>query len=192
MSRPLLLHLRMGIDGYKIRDQQAVHFITFATVQWIDVFTRSDYVNIVIDSLAYCQQEKGLLVHSYCIMPNHLHLIISSPNNNLSGIIRDFKKFTSAKIIKAIEENNKESRRNWMLWIFKKAGENNERNNNYQSWQQDNHPIECSTEEILQTRMNYLHENPVRSGFVWKGEDYRYSSAVDYYTTGKGLLKINR
>ena len=55
----------MSVDGYKIRDQQAVHFITFATVQWIDVFTRSDYVNIVIDSIAYCQKEKGLLLHLY-------------------------------------------------------------------------------------------------------------------------------
>ena len=90
----------MGADGYKIRDQQAVHFITFATVQWIGVFTRSDYVNIVVDSIAYCQKEKGLLVHAYCIMPNHLHLIISAVNNNLSDIIRDFKKFTSAKILK--------------------------------------------------------------------------------------------
>ena len=79
-----------------------------------------------------------------------------------------------------------------MLWIFKKAGENNERNKSYQFWQQDNHPIECSTEEILQTRMNYLHENPVRAGFVWRAEDYRYSSAVDYYTTGKGLIEVNR
>ena len=92
-------------------------------------------------------------------MPNYLHLIISTPNNHLSEVIRDFKKFTSAKIIKAIEENTKESRRNWILWIFKKAGENNERNNCYQFWQQDNHPIECTTEEILQTRMHYLHEN---------------------------------
>ena len=80
----------MSVDGYKIRDQQAVHFITFATVQWIDVFTRSDYVNIVVDSIAYCQKEKGLLVHAYCIMPNHLNLIISAVNNNLSDIIRDF------------------------------------------------------------------------------------------------------
>ena len=92
----------MGLDGYKIRDQQAIHFITFATVQWIDVFTRSDYVNIIIDSLKYCRKEKGLHVHAYCIIPNHLHLIISTPNNHLSDVIRDFKKFTSAKIIKAI------------------------------------------------------------------------------------------
>ena len=68
-------------------------------------------------------------------MPNHLHLIISTVTNNLSDIIRDFKKFTSAKIINAIMENTKESRRNCMLWIFKKAGKNNECNNNYQFWQ---------------------------------------------------------
>ena len=59
-------------------------------------------------------------------------------------------------------------------------------------WQQDNHPIECSTEEILETRMNYLHENPVRAGFVWRAEDYQHSSAIDYYTTGKGLINIAR
>ena len=182
----------MGLDGYKIRDQQAMHFITFATVQWIDVFTRSDYVIILIESLAYCQKEKGLPVHAFCIMPNHLHLIVSAANSNLSDIIRDFKKFTSAKTLKAIEDNTKESRTNRMLWIFKKAGENNNRNTSYQFWQQENHPIECSTEDTLPTRMNYLDENPVRAGFVWKNEDYRYSSAVDYYTTRKGLLEINR
>ena len=125
-------------------------------------------------------------------MPNHLHVIISAVTNNLSDIIRDFKKFTFAKIINAIKENTKESRSNWMLYIFKKAGENNERNNNYQFWKQDNHPIECSTEEILRTRMDYLHENPVRAGFVWRAEDYSCSSAMDYYSTGKGLLNINK
>ena len=79
-----------------------------------------------------------------------------------------------------------------MLWIFKKAGENNNSNTSYQSWQQENHPIKCSTEDILLTRMNYLHENPVRAGLVWRAEDYRYSSAIDYYTTQRGLLEINR
>ena len=83
--------------------------------------------------------------------------------------MRDFKKFTSSSIIKAIETNTKESRKNWMLWIFKKAGEKNERNKDYQFWQQENHPIECSTNEILQSKIKYLHENPVRAGiFIQK------------------------
>ena len=104
-------------------------------MQWTDVFTRKNYVNIVIESLAFCQNEKGPLVYALCIMPNHLHLIISAVNNNLSDIIRDFKKFTLAKILKAIQKNSKESSRNWRLWIFKKPRENNKRNNNYQFWQ---------------------------------------------------------
>lgn len=139
----------------------------------------------------YCQNEKGLLIHAYCIMPNHLHLILSAAHNNLSDVIRDFKKFTSAKIIKAIAANKKESKRSWMLWIFKQAGEVNTRNSNYQFWQQDNHPIECSTQEILLTRMNYLHENPVRAGIVWHAADYEYSSALDYYTFWKRLIEVD-
>ena len=77
----------MVLDRYKIRNQQAVHFITFATVQWEDVFTKSEYANIVIESSAYCQK-KGLLVHAYWIMSNHLHLIISIINNDLSDIMK--------------------------------------------------------------------------------------------------------
>ena len=61
-------------------------------MQWVDVFTRVDYVNIIIDILIYCQKKKVLFIYAYYIMPNHLHLIISTVTNNLSDIIRDFKK----------------------------------------------------------------------------------------------------
>jgi REP element-mobilizing transposase RayT len=125
-------------------------------------------------------------------MSNHLHLIVSAKEgNNLSDILRDFKKFTSSQIIKAIENNTKESRRNWMLWLFKSAGEKNNRNKNYQFWQQDNHPIECFNNEILQSRMIYLHQNPVRAGIVVNERDYIYSSAKDYYKDEKGLIAID-
>ena len=78
-----------------------------------------------------------------------------------------------------------------MLWIFKKAGEKNERNKNYQFWQQENHPIECSTYEVLQSKIKYVHENPLRSGLVRNESDYVYSSGVDYYANEKGLIEIN-
>ena len=131
----------MKEDGYKIRDQYAVHFITFAVVEWIDVFTRKAYADIVLDSLRFCISNKALKVHAWCIMSNHVHLICSAANGNLSDILRDFKKFTSKAIIKSIEENKQESRKNWMLWLFKKAGEKNSRNNNCQFWRQNNHPV---------------------------------------------------
>ena len=182
----------MSDGGYQIRDQYAIHFITFAIVEWIDVFTRIEYANILIESLKYCQLEKGLKIHAWVVMSNHVHLIISSDGKNtLSDILRDFKKFTSSRITKAIESNTKESRRNWMLWIFKSAGEKNKRNENYQFWQQDNHPIECSDNQILESKMKYVHENPVRAGLVRNEWDYIYSSAIDYYTKEKGLIKID-
>ena len=83
----------MGIGGYKIRNQTETHFITFAVVYWIDVFSRKQYRDIVVDSLRYCQQNKGLILHAWVIMSNHVHFIISAQDDSkLSDILRDFKK----------------------------------------------------------------------------------------------------
>jgi len=101
----------MSVGGYKIRNPAAIHFITFAVVEWVDVFTRKDYRDIVLDSIRFCQAEKGLVLHAWCVMSNHLHLVVSAKNENLSDILRDFKKFTSKQIIEAILNNKQESRR---------------------------------------------------------------------------------
>ncbi|GEO08677.1 REP-associated tyrosine transposase [Segetibacter aerophilus] len=181
----------MKDDGYKIRDQHAVHFITFGVVEWVDVFTRRTYADIAIQSLLYCINNKELRLHGWCIMSNHIHLIISTANGNLSDILRDFKKFTSKEIITTIENNKQESRKNWMLWIFKKAGEKNSRNKQYQFWQQDNHPILLETVEFTLDKLNYMHNNPVKAGIVEKAEEYLLSSARDYYHEVGGLLPID-
>ena len=152
---------------YKIRNQESLHFFSFATVEWIDVFTRSIYKNVIVESLRYCQENKGLILYAWCIMTNHLHLIISSKAGiKQEDIIRDFKKHTAKQLLKIVEENHQESRRNWMLWIFKKAGEKNSNNSKFQFWRQDNHPIELSSNEMMEQRLDYLHNNPVAEGIV--------------------------
>ncbi|MFI5130128.1 MAG: transposase [Chitinophagales bacterium] len=108
----------------------------------LDVFTRKVYRDIVLDSIRHCQENKGLLLHCWCVMSNHLHLIASAKNNDLSDVLRDFKKFTSKQIVSTIEANQKESRKGWMLEIFRKEGVKNSRNKNYQFWRQDNQPQE--------------------------------------------------
>jgi REP element-mobilizing transposase RayT len=92
----------MGAGGYKITDQGAMYFVSFAVVGWVDVFTRKDYRDVVIESLKYCQEKKGLIVYGWCIMSNHLHLIISAKENNVSNVLGDFKKFTSKQVMKSI------------------------------------------------------------------------------------------
>ena len=99
----------MSSGGHNIRNQAEAHFITFAVVEWVDVFTRKEYRDIVIESLQYCQANKGMVIYAWCIMSNHVHLISSATNNDLSDILRDLKKFTSKQIIKAIHDNRHES-----------------------------------------------------------------------------------
>ena len=175
---------------YKFHDHQKLHFVSFATVNWIDVFTRRVYCDIVVGSLKYCIENKGLELYGWCIMPSHVHLIIGTENGNLSHIIRDLKRHTSKLLLKTISENMHESRREWMMWMFGRAGKRNTNNEQYQFWQQNNHPIELSTAEMFDQRLDYLHYNPVESGAVRNPPGYLYSNAIDYYTDEKGLLPI--
>jgi REP element-mobilizing transposase RayT len=181
----------MSKGGYKIIDQGGIYYVSFGVVEWVDVFTRKDYKDIVIESLQYCQQEKGLVIYSWCIMSNHAHLIISVKEKNVSDVLGDFKKHTSKQIIKAIKEHPGESRREWVLKIFKEAGEKNSRNSNYQFWQQDNQPKVIYTPTFAAQKLEYIHNNRVDAGIVEKAEEYIYSSARNYYY-GKqcGLIKI--
>src|SRR5690554_5108952 len=115
--------------GFKIHNHQQPHFITFAVVDWIDVFTRPIYKKVIVDSLNYCRDNKGLQIHGWCLMPNHLHLVVSAKEEyNLSDILRDFKRHTAKAILKDLQVNQKESRRVWMLWMFKRAGSKNPNN----------------------------------------------------------------
>ncbi|TRX44928.1 transposase [Fulvivirga sp. M361] len=175
---------------YKIRDQTRLHFITFAVVEWVDVFTRNVYKDVLIDSLRYCQKHKGLLLYGWCIMTNHVHLIISSADGfKQEYILRDFKKHTSRQLITMIEGNLQESRKNRMLWLFKEAGKRNSNNKYYQFWQQDNHPLELSGNLLMDQKLSYLHNNPVEAGIVDEPESYLYSSARDY-SGRKGFIDI--
>ncbi len=179
------------MSAYKFNDPDGIYFVTFTVVEWVDVFTREEYVTILLDSLRHCQKEKGLVVHGWVIMTNHLHLIISrkSDGDSLSNIIRDYKKFTSTQITQRIETNGQESRKNWMLWIFRSAGKKNPNNKNYQFWKQNNHAEHLITNKFMDQKLEYIHMNPVVIGWVDEPEAYRYSSAIDY-AGQKGLLEI--
>ena len=181
----------MSEFGYKIRNKEGIYFVTFAVVEWVDVFTRKEYQEIIINSLKFCQKEKGLIIYACCLMTNHIHLIISSKNNNLSDLLRDFKKYTSKNILNEILNSDIESRKEWMIKIFKRNGMNNYKNKEYQFWRQNNQPKELFSEKFTQEKLAYIHNNPVESGLVEKAEDYLLSSAKNYYLNEKGLIDID-
>jgi len=174
---------------YKFLDQSKLYFVSFATVYWIDVFTRELYKQILIDSLKYCQQKKGLEIFAWCIMTNHVHLIIGTEGNKMEDILRDFKSFTSRELKEAIKNNLQESRKEWMIWMMERAGKLNNQNGNWQLWQQHNKPIELFTYSVIKQKLDYIHNNPVEAGFVTNAIDWNYSSAIDY-AGEKGFLDI--
>ena len=177
---------------YKFGESTGAYFISFATVYWIDVFTRDIYFSVIIESLDYCRKNKGMEIYGYCIMPSHIHLIFRSAEADPSGLIRDFKGFTSRKMLKTIEENTQESRKEWLLWMFEKAGKKNSNVKNRQFWQQNNKPIELWYLKVFEQKLNYIHNNPVVSGFVTNPIDWKYSSARNYASNDDTILEIDK
>jgi REP element-mobilizing transposase RayT len=174
--------------NYKFHKPEAAYFVSFAVVEWTDVFTRNEYKDILLDSLRFCQRGKGMEIFAWCIMTNHVHLIFrSSTDYRPELLLGDFKRYISKAIIKAIQENPRESRKENLLNIFKKAAEKSSNVTNYQFWRHDNKPIELFSNKVIFQKFNYIHQNPVEEGYVFKPEEYRYSSAVDY-AGNKGML----
>jgi len=150
-------------------------------VGWIDVFSRKVYKEILIESMSYCIKEKGLVIYGYVIMSNHMHVIMSAREGfRLSDIIRDFKKYTAKTIIKSMLKSREESRREWMLKLFKYYSKYNKNNTVYQFWRRDNRPVELTSPKWINQKLAYIHLNPVRSGLVKSAEDYTFSSARCY------------
>ena len=141
---------------YKFWDSSKMYFISFATVNWIDVFTRNDYKDELIKSWQFCQEKKGLEIYAWCIMPSHVHMIIVSNGNSIEDILRDMKSFTSSRLRILIKENPQESRRAWLLWMFERAGKKNGNNQDWQFWQQHNKPLEIIDQDMFDKTLEYI------------------------------------
>ena len=168
---------------YKFHNPEGAYFISFAVQGWVDVFTRNLYKDLLVDSLAYCIKEMDMELFAWCIMTNHVHLLArANGDSSLPEILRDLKKFTSKKIFKAICENDRESRRDWLIHQFSTE-------KGLRFWRGDNRPIEVWSNAVFAQKLSYIHNNPVQEGLVFRPEDYLYSSAVDY-SGEKGLLEV--
>jgi putative transposase len=167
-----------------ITDQSGVYFLTCTVSEWADVFTRKEYRDVLINSLRFCIQNKGLQLYSWCIMSNHIHFIASAADgHSLPDIIRDFKRHTATTILNSLKQDTFESRREWLLRMFTTGNER------YRFWAEGNEPKIIYSNNFFDQKLNYIHNNPVKAGLVLEAEHYVYSSAFDY-AGGKGLLDI--
>jgi len=165
--------------NFKSKEPGIPYFITFTVIEWLNVFTRMQYMHILWDSLQYCRKEKGMKLYGFVFMTNHLHLIISADREEIKlwQIIRDFKKFTAQKMIQAMQ---KEENRRWILDVMKAAGMKNNANTQYQFWIQDDGAEEIQSDKFFLQKLNYIHQNPVRAEIVTDACGYAWSSARLY------------
>ena len=176
-------------EKYKFRDPEGMYFVTMATVGWVDLFTRKELKHVIIDSLRHCQKEKGLVIHAWCLMPSHLHMIVSTRKEPLPDIMHDFKKFTSKELVRTIESIN-ESRKEWILELFSEVADHLKRVSGYKVWQDGNQPELLFSAKFMKQKLDYVHNNPVADEIVDDPEEYKYSSALDYYSRKKGFLEV--
>jgi len=163
-----MIALRINFEN-----ENYMHFVTITVIEWIDIITKAEYFNIIIDSLKYCQANKGLKIFEYVIMPNHIHLIIKAKDGyKLSEIIRDFKRHTTRAILCQLESDNRRYILNLIKNNIKRV-----KGNKKQIWQRENYPEFITSDEFYLQKANYIRQNPVRKKFVINPEDWLYSSA---------------
>jgi len=168
------------VDNYKFINCVYVYFVTFTIVDWLPVFIDPEPIEIIINSLRFCYDSKHLLIHAYVIMPNHIHLIVSDAdynNERLGKTLTDFRKFTGNGLADYIDANLSET-----LAQTIRVKQLNDRIRHV--WQTGWHAEALYTEQFLMQKVNYIHENPIRKGFVKMPEQWRHSSA-GYWLNGE-------
>lgn len=151
---------------------EGVFLLTFTVVVWIDVFTREAYYDLLIKNLIFCQRNKSIEIFAYVIMPSHMHIIVRRNNGLVNDWIRDYKSFTAKELLNLVHDNPKESRKEWLLYMFKYYAKASKQNKEYMFWQKTNHPTENFTASVMQQKIEYIHNNPVRSGIVTNAAYY--------------------
>lgn len=175
----------MGRSRYKIYEPTYPHFITCTILHWIPIFTRIETTNIIFDSLKFLQKEDNLKIYAYVILENHLHMIVSS--DDVLKTIKKFKSFTAKEILKYLQIKNVKTILE-QLAFYKKA---HKTQTTYQLWQEGFQPKLIKDEKMMIETIKYIHQNPVKRGYVDVAKHWRYSSARDYEDI-KGLIDVER
>ena len=164
-------------ERYKALESGAPYFITLTLVKWLPIFKLPAVSDIVINSLKFCQEKKGLKIFGYCIMPSHIHLIARTDDMAIGYIIRDFKKYTAFRIAEATE-NDKSLRKYYR--VFLETATTTGRNKQVKVWLDGYHPEVINSSKFFYQKLNYIHHNPVEAHLVERAEDYYLSSARNY------------
>jgi len=172
----------MPRSRYRIFEDRYPHFVTCTVVGWQPIFMRPETVEILLDSLRFLQRERGLQLFGYVIMENHLHLIAKA--DDLAERIGQFKSFTARNIIDLLRRQD-----SGLLRELRFQKRNHKSDREFQFWEEGSHPQQIDSDEMMLQKLEYIHNNPLRRGYIDDPTHWRYSSARNY-ARQLGLLDV--
>ena len=175
------------MDRYLFKDGISTYFLTFTVIDWLPILVKPAFTEIVTESLVFCSENKGLKIHGYVIMPNHMHAILSdetNENKRLHKTISEFRSFTGHRLAELVDNTCPTS---WSD-IMKKAAETDRER---RVWQSGWHAGAVENQEFFEQKLFYMHNNPVRAGFVELPEHWIHSSARCWLLGEKGRVPIS-
>jgi REP element-mobilizing transposase RayT len=175
----------MTRSRYRIANARYPHFLTATVNHWLPIFTRPETVEIVLESWRFLRREAGFTLHGYVILENHLHFVARS--DDLGRDVQRFKSYTARRILDHLEAQ-KSTR---LLELLARLKRPYKTESAYQLWEEGNHPQIIETEAVLRQKLDYIHRNPVKRGYVDRPEHWRYSSARNY-AGQEGLIEVDK
>ena len=164
----------MGRSRYKIYEPDKPHFLTSTVINWLPIFTRPNTTQIILDSFCYLQQTQAVKLYAYVILENHLHWIAQADDLN-KEIIR-FKSYTAKMLIRYFETHKVKR----ILDELRFRKKQHKQDRQYQLWEEGSHPQCLQNLDMLRQKVDYIHLNPVKRGYVDDAVHWRYSSARNY------------
>jgi len=175
----------MSRSRYVILEADKPHFLTCTVVEWLPVFTRPDAVQIIFDSWSHQRQHDGLQLFGYVVLENHLHFVAQAPR--LDKCLSSFKSYTAVRLIELLQAHQAER----LLARLRLAKQAHKTDRDHQFWQEGSHAELIFSEDVMRQKLDYIHQNPVKRGYVDLAEHWRYSSARNCLGQ-PGLIEIDR
>ena len=170
---------------YTVREKERAHFVTSTIVDWLPIFTTQACCDILAGSLAFCRREKGLRLYAWVIMENHFHAVVHA--DDLPRVMADLKKFTAGKLLAQLEAE----RRTWLLDLLAAGKAAHKTRSTWQLWQEGYHPQVIYSDQTMMQKLDYIHANPVRRGWVASPEHWSYSSAHEWLPGSLPVLRCD-
>ena len=164
------------------------YFITTSVNKFVKIFKEKKYIDIILENISFYREKYAFKLIAYVVMPDHIHLLIYPDQERvkeISKFVEDFKKFTARKFREQMEKDKKIS---W-LKLFR-LKETKKRNWEYQIWQRGFDDLGVYSIKVVRTKINYIHNNPLRKGLVERPEDYLYSIARNYILNDHSVIKV--